>query len=189
MTTTAQNFRPILAAKEGLAWYKRINWKWILQRIPMLLFATVSSYGVSEYLRLSGTPAPFHQLGGITFDVGFLGVIALADQLLNKSTGSRVYYYVLNITLALLAAIFNVLAHSNGKYANITPEAITAGAPFALVGLAYALFYETVMQQAINKDIEQEAATKFKCKYCGDGFSSQNAMYGHYRSCEKKPKK
>lgn len=195
MAMTMPQFRPLLVGKEaeGKAWWQLINFKWLLQRIPMFLFALVSSYGVGHYLFLSGLPAPFYHLGGVSFDIGFLGVIALADMQLKKTWQNKAAYYLLNITMSGLAALFNVLSHADGKYSNITPEAITAGVPFALIGLAFAMYYESVMSGYIDKELEQEEkqqkdlqATAYKCKYCGDGKPSMNAVYGHYRSCAMK---
>jgi len=195
MASTTTQFRPFLVGvdTEGLSWFQKINFKWLLQRIPMLLFAIVSSYGVGHFLFLSGLPAPFYQLGGISFDIGFLGVIALADMQFQKTTGNRVAYYVLNGSMSGLAALFNVLAHSGGTYANITPEAITAGVPFAIIGFAFALFYESVMSSAIDVETKQikdqeekDALTREPCKYCGTGFPKMSAVYGHYKSCPAK---
>lgn len=195
MAMTMPQFRPInigVSAKWYEVW-KYINWKWLLQRIPMLLFAIVSSYGVGHFLELSGLPAPFYQLGGISFDIGFLGVIALADMQLKKTVWNKIAYYLLNGSMSGLAALFNVLSHAAGKYNEITPEAITAGVPFAIIGLCFALYYETVMSSYIDQEtaIQQDAAdkeaqTKEKCKYCGQGFPKMSAMYGHYRSCAMK---
>lgn len=195
MATTMPQFRPLLTGveAENLSWFEKINWKWFLQRIPMLLFAIVSSYGVGHLLYLSGLPAPFYQLGGISFDVGFLGVIALADMQLTKTTWNRIVYFLLNGAMSGLAALFNVLSHANGKYENITPEAITAGAPFAIIGLLFAMYYESVMSGYIAKEEklqeqqqEEDKKTAYKCKFCGTGKESMNAVYGHYRNCTMK---
>lgn len=194
MKATMQ-FRPLLVGSEydNLAFWKKINFKWVLQRIPLILFATVSSYGVGHLLYLSGLPSPFYELGGISFDVGFLGVISLSDMQLKRNWMSQIAYYALNITMSALAALFNVLSHAQGKYANITAEDITVGVPFALVGLAFAFYYHSVMSTYIDKEtqIEEEnektaAQTKEKCKYCGEGKPTMNAVYGHYRSCAMK---
>lgn len=185
-------FRPLLVGKEydAKAVWKRINWTWVLQRLPMLLFALVSSYGVGHLLSLSGVKAPFDTIGSISFDIGFLGAIALADMQLTKSTWNQIAYFALNIGMSGLAALFNVLSHADGKYANITAESVTVGAPFAVVGLLYALYYHSVMNGLIDKETEQkeQAATEAKktsvpCDYCGDGKSSKAAVYGHYKSC------
>lgn len=198
-TITLKQFRPLRSDVQIKRWFdyiRIINWSWLLQRIPMLLFAIVSSYGVGHYLSLSGVPAPFDVLGGISFDIGFLGVIAIADQQLKKNIKSQVAFYVLNSTMAGLAALFNVLSHSNGVYADITPESITAGAPFALVGLAFALYYNTVMQQQIDEEVEilqeihkeqrekeqYEKDTPYPCE-CGLRFTSAQKRVSHRRSC------
>lgn len=188
-------FRPLLVGKDydDLAFWKRINFKWWLQRIPMFLFAVVSSYGVGHFLHLRGLPFPFDYLGGISFDIGFLGVIALADMQLKKTRASNIAYYLLNGAMSGLAALFNVLSHAQGKYANIRAEDITAGAPFALVGLAFAFYYHSVMSTYIEQEEQlkkaeddKAAQTKEKCKYCGEGKPTMNAVYGHYRSCTMK---
>ena len=193
MITT--QFRPLKVgeAAEQLPIWERINFRWWLQRIPMFLFAFVSSYGVGHFLYLSGLPAPFYQLGGISFDIGFLGVIALADMQLKKTAWNRIAYYLLNAGMSGLAALFNILSHAGGMYDNITWEAITAGAPFAIIGLLFALFYESVMSGYIDKEErllqeekEREDATKEKCKYCGTGKATMNAVYGHYKTCTMK---
>jgi hypothetical protein len=195
MATTMPQFRPLITGvdAEGLAFWERINYKWWLQRIPMFLFASVSSYGVGHFLHLSGLPAPFYQLGGISFDIGFLGAIALADMQLTKTTWNRVAYYMLNVGMSGLAALFNVLSHAGGKYADITPEAFTAGAPFAIIGLLFALYYESVMSGYIDKEEklqkvadDKAAATSTPCDYCGEGKKNKAAVYGHYKSCAMK---
>lgn len=194
MTKTLQ-FRPLLVGPEyeDVAFWKRINFTWVLQRIPMILFATVSSYGVGHLLFLSGLPSPFYELGGVSFDIGFLGVISLSDMQLKKHIMSHIAYYALNITMGTLAALFNVLSHAQGKYANITAEDITVGVPFAIVGLMFAWYYHSVMSNYIQRESEvekaqeeQEAQTKERCPYCGVGKPSKNAIYGHYKTCPMK---
>jgi hypothetical protein len=192
---TIQQFRPILigADYEGLYIWQKINWSWVLQRIPMLLFALVSSYGVGHLLHISDIPFPFDYLGAISFDIGFLGAISLADMQLKKTRSSSIAYIALNVAMSALAALFNVLSHAGGKYANIDAEAITVGAPFAIIGLCFAFYYHSIMSAYINQEIEQKEEndkalqlTKEKCRYCGEGKPSLNAIYGHYRSCEMK---
>lgn len=153
-----QQFRPLLIGSEyeDKNIVQRINWKWLLQRIPMVLFAIVSSYGVGHLLYLSELPAPFYQLGGISFDLGFLGVIALADMQLSKTWKSQAAYYLLNFTMSGLAALFNTLSHAGGKYESITAENITVGVPFAIVGLMFAFYYHSVMDTAIDKEMEAD---------------------------------
>ncbi len=193
--TTMKQFRPLLvgAEVEGLFFWQKINWAWVLQRIPMLLFAVVSSYGVGHLLYISGIPFPFDYIGAISFDVGFLGAISLADMQLKKTRSSNIAYIALNIAMSTLAALFNVLSHADGKYANIGAEDITVGAPFAIIGLCFAFYYHSIMSAYITQEIEQKEAddktlqlTKEKCKFCGEGKPNMNAIYGHYRSCAMK---
>lgn len=187
MAATTQ-FRPLLTGNEEEQRYiwQRINWRWLLQRVPMLLFAIVSSYGVGHLMAITGTPFPFDWLGGITFDIGFLGMIALADQQLKKTLWSQITYYTLNVVMSGLAALFNVLSHSGGKYASITPEDITVGAPFAIVGLAFALYYHSIMRIHIDAELKQQEQNKYHCEYCNAGKASKNAVWSHYRVCPEK---
>jgi hypothetical protein len=185
MAATTQ-FRPLLTGDENLYIWQRINWRWLLQRVPMLLFAIVSSYGVGHLLHLRGVPWPIDYLGGITFDIGFLGVIALADQQLKKTTWSQVAYYLLNCAMSGLAALFNILSQSGGTYAAITAEHITVGAPFAIVGLCFAFYYHSVMQVHIEQELYKTAQNRYHCEYCNIGKSTKQAVWAHYKYCIEK---
>lgn len=188
MATKIIQFRPLLMGSdyEDKHIWQRINWSWILQRIPMLLFAIVSSYGVGKYLYISDIPLLIAILGSISFDVGFLGVIAIGDMQIKKTWANILAYYAINIAMSGLAALFNVLSHSNGRYANITLEHVTAGAPFAIVGLIFALFYHTIMSQHIDTQFRLDQAEKEHCEYCNLGKPTRQAINSHYRYCANK---
>lgn len=181
--TTNTLFRPFVNAPD-LSWFQRINWKWLLQRSPMLLLATVSSWGVGGFVMQSGkTPLPVGVFGGLAFDLAFLGVIALADQQLTKTRFSHVLYWILNIGAATTAALLNTLYYAGGKYADITPEAITHGVPFAIFGLLFALYYHDIMSRAIERELIELDQNRFKCPNCSRGFKSQAALHAHSRFC------
>jgi len=191
--TTQTQFRPLLTGEEyeTTFWLFRINYRWLLQRLPIVLFAIVSSYGVGHLLSISGIPSPFEYIGSISFDIAFLGIIVMSEMQLSNTLKSTVIYYAMNILMSGLGALFNVLSLSDGRYANITAEHITVGIPFAICGLAYALYYHNIMSQYIQKELDNTAQnilskekTKEPCKFCGDGFPSKNAVYGHYNSCD-----
>jgi hypothetical protein len=180
MTVQGATFRPFKNGPD-LSWFQRINWKWVLQRAPMIALAVLSSWGVGGFIMQSGkAPLPVAIIGGGAFDLAFLGVIALADQQLQKTWRSTILYFVLNVGAALVAALFNTLYYAGGTYAGITAEAITHGAPFAVFGLLFSLYYHEVMSQAI----ERELKTAHKCKVCGKGFGSENALNGHKQACK-----
>lgn len=205
MATQTMQFRPLLIGKEydTKQWWQKINYAWLLQRIPIVLFASVSSYGVGHLLYLGGLPSPFYQMGGISFDVGFLGVIALADMQLKKDWSSKLIFLGLNFVMSGLAALFNVLSHAGGKYANITAEDITVGVPFAIVGLMFALFYHDIMSKAIDKEIknaetiqeqEQKEANERKQQeqyekdhpyvcVCTQRYKSRSGLGKHRKTC------
>lgn len=170
-----------------LAWFRRFNWRWLLQRSPMVFLAVLSSWGVGGFIYQSGrVPIAVAILGSGAFDLVFLGAIALADQHLGQDRGSHILYWVLNVGAAILSALLNTLYYADGTYAGITAEAVTHGVPFSIFGLIYALYYHNVTSRAIEQEVRQQQSTAFKCKYCNNGFPSQAAMYGHYRRCEKR---
>lgn len=176
--------RPFVRDDETLRWWQRLNGKWLLQRIPMVLLGLVSAYGVQKFMVLQGTPPPFNWLGGAAFDVGFLGVIALTDDRRTSSIMSQVWFYVINVTMAVIAAIFNILAHSGGKYSDITLESVTVGAPFAVFGLAYAIYYHSATQEHI--EMEEKNRKARYCEWCGFKGNTQQAVYAHLRFCDAK---
>lgn len=185
MTTTAIQ-RPWTGTSD-MSWWQRFNWKWLLQRSPMVFLALLSSWGVGGFIYQSGmVPLLVAILGSGAFDLVFLGVIALADQQLDYDRRSHRLYWVLNIGAAALSALLNTLYYAGGRYELITAESITHGVPFALFGLMYSLYYHNVTSRAIEQEVKTLQATAHKCKYCNSGFATQAAVYGHYRRCEKR---
>src|SRR5690606_38348458 len=91
-----------------------------------------------------------------------------------------------NITMAGIAALFNVLAHSGGTYEAVTAEDITVGLPFAVLSLVYALYYHGVLQDGLEHEQAQkrQASTTAYCIYCAREFGTKQAVYAHYGRCE-----
>lgn len=183
------SFKPLaFTPASGLT---KINWKWLLQRVPMVALALLSSWGVGGFILQSGKANWIVAgVGAGAFDLVFLGVIALADQQLTTKRSTHVLYWALNVGAALVAALMNTLYYSGGTYASITAESVTHGALFAVFGLLYSLYYHGVMSEALQKD-EEEAeanAARMQCPHCGDWKKNQAAVYSHYRTCPKHPK-
>lgn len=193
---TATQFRPILPApsEAPTRWWgilKQINYGWLLKRLPMVALALLSSWGVGGFiLQSEKAPAFVAIIGSSAFDLVFLGVIALADQQLTSRRSTHAMYWILNIGAATLAALLNTLYYSGGTYAGITAESITHGAPFAVFGLLYSLYYHSVMSVAIEADeAEQDRlALVVKCRYCQLECRNQQAEYSHFRTCAEHPK-
>lgn len=188
----ALNWKPMRAAQSGdQPWYKRVNWKWLLQRAPMIALALLSSWGVGGFILQSGKANEvIAVIGAGAFDLVFLGVIALADQQLTTKRSTHMLYWVLNCGAALVAALMNTLYYSGGAYSGITAESVTHGALFAVFGLLYSLYYHGVMSEALAKDEEQAEldAARAQCPYCQEWKKNQAAVYSHYRTCAKHPK-
>lgn len=181
-------YKPITFPKVGIP---RINWKYLLQRAPMVALALLSSWGVRGFILQSGKANEIvAAVGASAFDLVFLGVIALADQQLTVKRSTHVLYWVLNIGAAMVAALMNTLYYSGGTYAGITPESTTHGALFAVFGLLYSLYYHGVMSEALEKDAAQaeKDAARVQCPYCEEWKQNQQAVYSHYRTCAKHPR-
>lgn len=188
----ALNWKPMRAAQSGeQPWYRRINWKWLLQRAPMIALALLSSWGVGGFILQSGKANEvIAVIGAGAFDLVFLGVIALADQQLTTKQSTHILYWVLNCGAALVAALMNTLYYSGGSYSGITAESVTHGALFAVFGLLYSLYYHGVMSEALAKDEEQAEldAARVQCPYCKEWKKNQAAVYSHYRTCAQHPR-
>jgi len=187
---TASQFRPFVP---NTAWYslKKINYGWLFKRLPMVALALLSSWGVGGFILQSGkAPLVVAIVGSSAFDLVFLGVIALADQQLTSRSSTHKLYWILNIGAATLAALLNTLYYSGGTYQGITPESITHGAPFAVFGLLYSLYYHSVMTIAIEQDeLENERIAQIVlCRYCNTECKNQAAEYGHFKTCLMHPK-
>lgn len=188
---TASQFRPFVPDVSGFS-FKKINYGWLFKRLPMVALALLSSWGVGGFILQSGKAPVFVAIvGSSAFDLVFLGVIALADQQLTSRTSTHRLYWILNIGAAALAALLNTLYYSGGEYSNITPESVTHGAPFAVFGLLYSLYYHSVMSVAIERDeIENDRISQIvHCRYCNTECKNQAAEYSHFRTCLMHPKK
>lgn len=182
-------WRPLAADPMGA---RRLNWKWLLQRAPMIALAVLSSWGVGGFILQSGKANMVVAfVGAGAFDLVFLGAIALADQQLTIRRSTHLLYWALNIGAALVAALMNTLYYSGGTYAGITAESITHGALFAVFGLLYSLYYHGVMSEALTReDAEaQAAAVRVNCKYCGEPCKNKAAEWSHYRTCPNHPRR
>jgi hypothetical protein len=183
--TLSATYRPLAIGPA-----RSINWKWLLQRAPMIALALLSSWGVGGFILQSGRANLVVAIVGAgAFDLVFLGVIALADQLLTIKRSTHMLYWVLNIGAAFVAALMNTLYYSGGTYSGITAESVTHGALFAIFGLLYSLYYHGVMSEALEKEDEQarEDAARVQCPHCGEWRKNQPSLYRHYRECPKHP--
>lgn len=197
VVTLANTYRPLSSDLQDSNRRTKINWSWLIKRSPMVALALLSSWGVGGFILQSGKANYLVAfVGAGAFDLVFLGVIALADQALSIKPSTHRLYWVLNIGAAIMSALLNTLYYSGGNYASITPESVTHGAPFAIFGLLYSLYYHSVMSEAIAMDVEAkkkeddkaaEDALKVECRYCGQSCKNKQAEYSHYRTCVEHP--
>lgn len=183
-------YRPLALDPLGSA--RRVNWKWLLQRAPMVALALLSSWGVRGFILQSGMANEIVAgIGAGAFDLVFLGVIALADQQLTTKRSTHILYWVLNVGAAAVAALMNTLYYSGGSYSGVSAESITHGALFAVFGLLYSLYYHGVMTEALDREERQQAdhAARVQCPHCGEWRRNQASLYRHYRECPSYPRK
>ncbi len=126
---------------------KSINWTWVLQRAPILALGIDSSYNVAKYTSIATPVVLIQVITGVTFDLIFVGMIALADQFRSDKVYSNILFWVINVGAMLLAAVFGTLAYSNGSYADVTAESMTRGIAFPVLGLLYNLYYHAVTSE------------------------------------------
>lgn len=195
-TTFYSRFKPI-QVDNGT---KTLNWRWLLQRSPILALGIDSSYNVAKFISLDGTPPVIQIVTGVTFDLIFVGMIALADQFRSESRASKVLFWCINIIAMLVAAVLGSLAYSSGAYVAITHESFTRGAAFPLLGLLYNIYYHTVTGELMAdarkqvqlladreaEDRKELAAKPYECDFCGKRFESIKQRNGHLARCQQK---
>jgi tellurite resistance protein TehA-like permease len=166
--------RPLLRMPD-LSWFKRINWIWFLQRLPMVALAIPAAWGAGSFAaeRLPWQIAVF---AGFGFESCYIGAIALADQQHDKDDiVSMILWWILNAMAVVSSIVTNTLFFSGGKYASITPEAITHAAPFALLAFTYGLvLHRSAMKQS----------SRIYCDICKTFYKNKDSYNGHKRSCK-----
>lgn len=188
--TLALDWKPIRSAQAtGARWWKRINWAWWLRRVPMLLLAIPSAYGVGAFAD-EKLPAFFAAVAGGAFECAYIGAIALADQQFEDDKWTTGLWWLVNLFAVLASVLSNLLYFANGSYNAITPEIATHAVPLPVLGFFYGLLLHRITTAGARKaraHAEIEAA-KVNCRYCGQECKNQAAEYSHYRTCPKHPK-
>jgi hypothetical protein len=184
--TTFQPALPARIVRWGDVRIPAIRWAWLLQRAPLLFIAIENSFYVYTYiLEVYKVPAVVAAIGGVTFDLVIIGMIALSDFVRNadnkKLTVSM--YYGINILCTLAMILFSMLAHSpNNKFSGVSIELALTAIALPLVGLAYSSYYERVISNANEKRIAFERANAYM-SYCGNGFEAALRRNNHEHRC------
>lgn len=166
--------RPLLDMPD-LSWVKRLNWRWFVQRLPMLLLAVPAAYGVGAFAD-EKLPLLIAVFAGAGYESCYLGAVALADQQYDsKDRWSTGLWWALNLMAVASSIVTNTLFFAGGRYVDITPEAVTHGAPMAMLAFMYGL----VLHRSAVK-----AAARVQCQRCLGWFDSRSAYNGHLRSCK-----
>jgi hypothetical protein len=169
--------RPILQTP-NLSWAQRINWTWWLQRAPMYILAVPAAYGVGSFAD-EKLPLLVAVFAGMGYESCYIGAVALADQQHDaKDKWSTALWWALNIMAVLSSIITNTLFFAGGRYINITPEAVTHGAPLALLAFMYGL----VLHRNATKQAE-----RVWCETCQRWFTNKDSFNGHKRTCKPAP--
>lgn len=170
-------------------WFRRVNWSWWLRRVPMLLLAVPSAYGVGAFAD-SKLPGLVAALAGGAFECAYIGAIALADQQFEDDAATTVLWWLVNAFAVLASVASNLLFFSGGSYATITPEIATHAVPLPVLGFFYGLLLHrtTTAHARIERQEAARMAAIVHCQYCGQECKNKAAEWSHYRTCPKHPK-
>lgn len=175
------SLRPFVAAS-NLSWFRRVNWVWWLQRLPMFLLAVPASYGVGAFAD-ARYPFLIAVVAGAGFEAAYMGAVAFADQQLDHDNWSRGLWWGLNIGAVASSALINVLFSAGGLFAQITGEDFVHGAPLAVLNFLYALLLHRNATRAAIAERKTAEENRYPCLRCGRGFSTINRLNGHKRHC------
>lgn len=169
--------------------WKRINWAWLTRRVPMLLLAVPSAYGVGAFAA-DRLPWFFAMIAGGAFECAYIGAIALADQQFEDDNWTTVLWWLVNAFAVLASVLSNLLFFAGGEYRSITPEIATHAIPLPVLGFFYGLLLHRITTATARKarKAAQDEADKVNCQYCGAVCKNKAAEYSHYRTCAKHPK-
>lgn len=185
--------RPLIAAP-NLAWFKRLNYPWWLMRLPMALLGLPAAYGVGAFAG-EHLPWPFNWIAGGAFETAYLGAIAMADQQHDQEDQVSTYlWWAVNVGAVLASIACNLLFVAGFRFANVIPESFVHAVPMPVLGFLYGLMLhrQAAKTAAAAAAVERrreaaEAATAFKCDWCGIGKASPAAVRGHKRHCTRRP--
>lgn len=173
--------RPFVTAP-NLSWFRRVNWVWWLQRLPMFLLAVPASYGVGAFADVR-YPVLIAIIAGAGFEAAYMGAVAFADQQLDQDRWSMGLWWVLNVGAVASSALINVLFSAGGLFAQITYEDVVHGAPLAVLNFLYALLLHQNATRTAAADRKTAEENKYPCLKCGRGFATVNRLNGHKRHC------
>lgn len=161
--------------RQGEGWLQRVNVKYWLARAPMVILAIPAAWGVGSFAH-EKLPLLIAVFAGMGFECAYIGAVALADQQHDsKDKVSNRLWWALNIMAVASSIVTNTLFFSGGKYANITPESVTHGAPLALLAFMYGL--------VLHRNAVKQSAQEY-CEVCKQTFANRNSFNGHKRTCK-----
>lgn len=187
--TNSVALRPFFAIKipKWYYFYRRINFPWWLQRIPMFALAVPAAFGVGAFSSIDNKlPVYVAAIAGVAFESTYIGAIALGDQMTDDDTTGRRIWLLLNISAVLASALFSTLYFSGGKYELITAESITHGALLPVINFFYGFLLHWISSKSNKQAIDDANQSKEHCEYCNDGKPTRQAIYAHYRYCSVK---
>lgn len=179
---TTRSYRPFITAPD-LSWFRRVNWLWWLQRLPMFLLAVPAAWGVGAFAG-ERYPTLIAIIAGAGFEACYMGAIAFADQQLEQDSVSKWLWWVLNVAAVACSALINVLFSAGGLFSAITPEDIVHGAPLAVLNFLYALLLHRNATRGMAEERKTAEENRYPCPKCGRGFATVNRLNGHKRHCK-----
>ena len=184
-------------------WWRLISLPWHAIKVypPVFLIAASAAYASSEFAAHRGIfPPPFNWAQAVAFEWIYLGALALAG-------ARRGGYFVVTVAFGAITSALYMFLHAADKY-GLLVQATSNGwllffaachaVPLTAVGVAYMLLIHQHEQESAAEaaqaaqaaaDEAQRVAELVACPYCGQECKNQPALYGHYRTCPKHPKR
>lgn len=208
MTATVQVHKPFRSGVNmsgRFGWAKAINWSWWLKRLPMILLAAPSAWGVGAFA-YSNLPLQVAFIAGLAFESTYIGAIAVADHQHDENDGwTGFLWWCVNLFAVIASVLCNLLFFSGGGYAAITPEVATHGIPLPVLGFFYGLLLHRTSVKASLKaqrdaevaegqartqrerdeaeQRENELRARYTCPKCQRGFTSPQSLSNHKKRC------
>lgn len=186
MALNTTTLKPLIISGAKEAKKISFNWVWLAQRLPILALAVESSYNVYGFLIITHTPYIISFVGAVSFDLVFIGMVALADQLYEaKDKWDDYLFWCINLGALLAAFLFGLLYHSKGSYATVTPESFTRAIMFPVLSLLYNVMFHRKTKVALEAKNNEDKENPFNCLNagCDRRFKTAKARNGHMGLC------
>lgn len=161
--------------------YGKIPWRGLGLYSPQALLALPAAYASAQFAAHHGVfPMPFNIMLGVAFEWTYIGTLTVAGTMKDNT-----WYKIVN-AMAVISSIVYVTLHAADKYGlldNLTSPlwllffSLIHGVPIASLNYVYGL----LVHHHLRAVADAEAAVRYKCEECGEGFRTPQARNGHMK--------